>query len=87
MRDGVLWKLRREFGLPPESHDQSRLTTVIARKDPRRADHLVDVLNEVDAVLNMPRSAGERRIAQLIQRMTECLSKTATTRSALKSRK
>ena len=87
VRDGVLWKLRREFGLPPESHDQSRLTTVIARKDPRRADHLVDVLNEVDAVLNMPRSAGERRIAQLIQRMTECLSKTATTRSALKSRK
>lgn len=87
VRDGVLWKLRGEFGLPPESHDQSRLTAAIARKDPHRADRLIDVLNEVDAVLNMPRSAGERRIGQLVQRMTECLSKTATARSAPKSPK
>jgi hypothetical protein len=87
VREGVLWKLRREFGLPPESHDQARLTSVMARKDPRRADRLIDVLNEVDAVLNMPRSSGERRIAQLVQRMTECLSKTAITRSEPKSLK
>jgi len=87
VRDGVLWKLRGEFGLPPESHDQSRLMAAIARKDLHRADRLIDVLNEVDAVLDMPRSAGERRIGQLVQRMTECLSKTATARSAPKSPK
>ncbi len=85
VRDGVLWRLRCEFGLPPESHDHSRLTAAIARKDPGRADRLIDVLNEVDAVLNMPRPARERRIAELVQRMTECLSKTATTRSVPKS--
>jgi hypothetical protein len=87
VRDGVLWRLRSEFGLPPESHDHSRLTAAIARNDPHRADQLIKVLNEVDAVLNMPRSAGERRIGQLVQRMTECLSKTATARSAQKSLK
>jgi hypothetical protein len=87
VRDGILWKLRREFRLPPESHDDSRLTAAMARKDPRRAERLIEVLNEVDAALNMPRSAGERRIGQLVQRMTECLSKTDITRSAPKSRK
>jgi hypothetical protein len=87
VRDGVLWRLRREFGLPPESHDQSRLTVAIARKDPHRADRLIDVLNEVEAVLNMPRPARARCIAELVQRMTECLSKTATTRSAPRSPK
>ena len=87
VRDGVLWKLRREFGLPLESQDHSRLTAAMARKDPRRADKLNEVLNEVNAVLQKPRSAGERRIAQLVQRMTECLSKTDTARSAPKSPK
>jgi hypothetical protein len=87
VRDGVLWKLRREFGLPSESHDDSRLTAAMARKDPRRAEHLIEVLNEVDAALNMPRFAGERRIGQLVQRMTECLSKTDIKRSEPKSQK
>lgn len=87
VRAGVLWKLHREFGLPPESHDRTRLTSVMARRNPRRADQLVDVLNEVDAVLNMPRSAEERRTAQLVQRMTECLSKTDTMRFARKYQK
>ncbi len=87
VRDGVLWKLRREFGLPLESQDHARLTAAMSRKDPRRADRLIEVLNDVDAVLHKPRSAGERRIAQLVQRMTECLSKTDITRSAPKSPK
>jgi hypothetical protein len=87
VRDGVLWKLRREFGLPLESQDHARLTAAMARKDPRRADKLNEVLNEVNAVLHKPRSAGERSIAQLVQRMTECLSKTDTARSAPKSPK
>jgi len=87
VRDGVLWKLRREFGLPLESQDHARLTAAMARKDPQRADKLNEVLNEVNAVLHKPRSAGERSIAQLVQRMTECLSKTDTARSAPKSPK
>lgn len=87
VRDGVLWKLRREFGLPLESQDHARLTAAMARKDPQRADKLNQVLNEVNAVLHKPRSAGERSIAQLVQRMTECLSKTDTPRSAPKSPK
>lgn len=87
VRDGVLWKLRREFGLPLELQDHARLTAAMARKDPQRADKLNEVLNEVNAVLHKPRSAGERSIAQLVQRMTECLSKTDTPRSAPKSPK
>lgn len=87
VRAGVLWKLHREFGLPPESHDCTRLMSVMARKNPRRADQLIDVLNEVDSVLNTPRSTEERRTAQLVQRMTECLSKTDTMRSARKYQK
>ena len=87
VRDGVLWKLRREFGLPLESQDHARLTAAMARKDPQRADKLIEVLNEVNAVLHKPRSTGERSIAQLVQRMTECLSKTDTPRSVPKSPK
>lgn len=87
VRDGVLWKLRREYSLPPESHDLVRLTTVMTRKDPERAKQLTDVLNDVNTVLTMRGSAGEQRIGQLIQRMTECLSKTDTTRSGTRSRK
>lgn len=87
VRAGVLWKLRREFGLPLESSDRTRLVSVMARKDPDRADQLTDVLREVETVLNSPRSAEERRTAELVQRMTECLSKTDTTRSAQKSQR
>lgn len=87
VRDGILWKLRREFGLPPESHNDVRLTAAIARKDPARAEQLTVVLSDVNTILSMPGSAGERRVGQLIERMTACLSKTDTTRSELKSPK
>lgn len=87
VRDGILWKLRREFGLPPESRDDDRLTTAMARKDPARAEELTGVLKEVNTILSMPGSAGERRIGQLIERMTACLSKTDTMRSEPRSPK
>ncbi len=87
LRDGVLWHLRREHGLPPEQHSEERLLAAVERRDPDRGAELKITLQAVSDLLRTGQAGQERRAIPLMRRMVECLSKNATARCATKSRK
>jgi hypothetical protein len=85
--DGLLWRLRREYGFPADQKGNEALLTAVHRNEPEKADCLKKVLSEIDQLSNSSRAVNERQTGPLIQRMTECLSKTVIKRSVMKSRK
>ncbi len=85
--EGVLWRLRKDYGLPPDQKEREPLLSAIARKDPESASVLEQVLNEVSRYSRLTGAVSERQTGALIQRMMACLSKTGTKRSAVKFRK
>lgn len=87
LRDGVLWHLRREHGLPPEQHSDERLVAAVERRDPDRAAELSNTLQAVQSLLAAGHAGDERRAIPLMRRMVECLSKNVTARCATKSPK
>ncbi len=87
LRDGVLWQLRQEHGLPPEQHSVEELLTMIARRDAGQAQTLRDVLHDVDRAVSGKERTGQLNTIQLLQRMRDCLSRNSTARSAVKSAK
>ncbi len=84
LRDGVLWQLRQEHGLPPEQHSVEELLTRIGRRHPAQADALRAVLNDVDHAVSHAAPIGLLNTIQLLQRIRECLSSNSTARSAAK---
>lgn len=87
LRDGVLWHLRREHGLPPDQHSEERLIAAVERRDPDRAAELSNTLKAVQSLLAAGHAGDERRAIPLMRRMVECLSKNVTARCATKSPK
>lgn len=88
VRDGLLWRLRHEHGLPPEQkHSDAALLAAVERRDPERAVELTDVLAAINEHLRAGSTGDQKRSVTLLRRMTACLSKNATARSAKKSRK
>ncbi len=87
VNDGILWRLRREYGLPADQKNPEPLLVAMHRDDPTNADSLQKLLNEVDTLTRSTKAVSERQTAPLMKRMTECLSKTAIKRSATKLRK
>ncbi len=87
LRDGVLWHLRHEHGLPPEQHSEERLLAAVERRDPDRAAELANTLQAVQSLLSAGHAGDERRAIPLMRRMVECLSKNVTARCAMKSPK
>ncbi len=87
LRDGVLWHLRREHGLPPEQHSETQLLAAVERRDPDRAAELSNTLQAVQSLVDAGQAGQERRAIPLMRRMVECLSKNATARCATKSRR
>ncbi len=87
LREGVLWHLRREHGLPPDQHSEERLLAAVERRDPDRAAELSNTLQAVQSLLAAGHAGDERRAIPLMRRMVECLSKNVTARCAMKSPK
>lgn len=87
VRDGLLWHLRHEHGLPPEKHSDESLLAAVERRDPERATKLADALAAINEHLHAGSTGTPRQSVTLLQRMTACLSKNASARSAKKSRK
>ena len=87
VRDGLLWHLRHEHGLPPEKHSDESLLAAVERRDPERAAELTDALAAINEHLHAGSAGTPRQSVTLLQRMTACLSKNVSARSAKKSRK
>ena len=88
VRDGLLWRLRHEHGLPPEQkHSDDALLAAVKRRDPERAVELTDALAAINQHLRAGSTGDQKQSVTLLRRMTACLSKNATARSAKKSRK
>ena len=87
LRDGVLWHLRREHGLPPDQHSEERLVAAVERRDPDRAAELSNTLQAVQSLLAAGQAGDQRRAIPLMRRMVECLSKNVSARCATKSPK
>jgi hypothetical protein len=54
LRHGLLWRIRRELGLPPGRDDVNKLLQVLERRDPSLADNLREALLALDQTLKSP---------------------------------
>lgn len=73
VRDGVLYALCQEIGLPPQTHEKDAIVAAIARRDPDRAAQLERVLGDIDDRLAHPQHWSETQTYLAIQRITACL--------------
>jgi hypothetical protein len=87
LRDGVLWKLRREHGLPPDQADERRLLVAIERRNPARAHELEETLSEIKELARNGQTAHERKTIPVLRRLIECLLRKDIARCATKSRR
>jgi Domain of unknown function (DUF4350) len=54
LRQGLLWRVRRELNQPPGLQDTDKLLQVLGRRDPLLADRLKDALQAIDQTLQSP---------------------------------
>ncbi len=73
LRDGLLWRIRRELGLPPGREDVSKLLQVLARRNPQLADNLREALSAIDQTLKEP-SPRSAEVAAALTKVSRCAS-------------
>jgi len=85
VREGVLRSVRREVGLPPGREDVEDLAAVLARRDPPRAQELIEAVGRVDRILSAASRPREKQTLYAVRRIVDCLSSHVTKPSAVKS--
>jgi hypothetical protein len=75
MREGVLRELSTEQSLPTETQDADLIASVLARRNPTRAEALRTALRDVDAILESRQDLTEAQTLDALRRLTSCLSK------------
>jgi len=71
LRQGILWRIRRELGLPFGSDDPSKLLQVLARRDPLLADDLRQALDAIDQTLKSP-SPRSADVTATLAKVSRC---------------
>jgi hypothetical protein len=73
LRHGLLWRIRRELGLPPGREDVNKLLQVLARRDPPLADGLRQALQALDQTLQSP-SPRSADVTATLLKVSRCAS-------------
>jgi hypothetical protein len=73
LRHGLLWRIRRELGLPPGREDVNKLLPVLARRDPLLADNLRQALEAIDQLLQSP-SPRSADVTATLAKVSRCAS-------------
>jgi hypothetical protein len=71
LRHGLLWRIRRELGLPPGREDVDKLLQVLERRDPPLADNLRQALRSLDQTLRLP-SPRSAEVAATLAKVSRC---------------
>jgi hypothetical protein len=71
LRHGLLWRIRRELGLPFDRDDASKLLQVLARRDPLLADDLRQALQAIDQTLQTP-SPRSADVTATLAKVSRC---------------
>ncbi|NQT38914.1 MAG: hypothetical protein HQ581_15565 [Planctomycetes bacterium] len=85
VRDGVLRDVRQELGLPPGREAAEDLVAALQRRDPRRAEQLIQAVAVVDQTLSTTARRSEKQTFHALRRILDCLSIHDTKPSAVKS--
>jgi hypothetical protein len=73
LRQGLLWRIRRELGLPPGEEKLDKLLLVLDRRDPELADGLRQALETIDQTLRSP-SPGSAAVTATLVKVSRCAS-------------
>ena len=73
LRHGLLWRIRRELGLPPGREDVNKLLPLLARRDPLLADNLRQALEAIDHLLQSP-SPRSADVTATLAKVSRCAS-------------
>ena len=73
LRRGVLWSLRREFGSQRDRETLEDVAAAVARRDPSRAQRLLDATTEADLMLSHPKAAKPRDYLSAAKELLDCL--------------
>jgi len=71
LRHGLLWRIRRELGLPPGREDVEKLLQVLERRNPPLADNLRQALLALDQSLRSP-SPRSAEVAATLAKVSRC---------------
>ncbi len=71
-RNGLLWMLRNELGLSASKHATAEIHTLLARRDPKRAERFVACMRELDELLER-QTPSDRDALDAMKRAADCL--------------
>ncbi|MEM9658103.1 MAG: DUF4350 domain-containing protein, partial [Planctomycetota bacterium] len=71
-RDGLNWMLQQELGLSPSKRTVDQIHSLLARRDPQRADSYRACARRFDQLLSQSRP-NERDVLDVMKRVTDCL--------------
>jgi hypothetical protein len=73
LRHGLLWRIRRELGLPRGRDDRQKLPLILSRRDPALADNLAEALRALDRTLQSP-SPNSAAVKATLAKVSHCVS-------------
>ncbi len=73
LRQGLIWRIRRELNQPPGLQDEDKLLQVLARRDPLLVDRLKDALAAIDQTLQLP-SLDSTTMNATLAKVSRCVA-------------
>ncbi|MGE3316163.1 MAG: DUF4350 domain-containing protein [Planctomycetaceae bacterium] len=76
IRSGLLWRARRDLGLPVGSDDEQAIVKLLARRSPEQADALREALNALDEALKQP-TVRASSLETILEKVSLCVPRNA----------
>jgi hypothetical protein len=73
LRRGVLWSLRRDFGSQRDRETTEEVVAAVARRDPPRAQRLLDAVTKADLMLSQSKLSKPRDYLSAAKELLDCL--------------
>jgi len=76
IRQGLLWRLRHDLGLPPGNEDVDKIVWILERRDPPLAAKARAAIRDIDDSLSRP-NPSEKELAATLAKVSVCVPRHA----------
>jgi len=76
IRQGLLWRLRHDLGLPPGQEDATKIVWILERRDPPLADKAREAIRAIDDSLAHPNQSA-KDLAMTLAKVSVCVPRHA----------
>ena len=76
IRQGLVWRLRHDLGLPPGSDDAAKIVSILERRDPELAEKAREAIRAIDEQLAHPEQPAQE-LSKTLAKVSVCVPRHA----------